>query len=150
MREFRIRPATPQDADAILSLEALFPTDRMSRRSVQRFLRSDSARVWVAERANHVLGNLVLLLRRGSGAARIYSVVVDPAARGLGLGDRLVEMAERCARKLGRERITLEVRGDNAPALGLYHRRGYAVDRRLPAYYEDGADGLRLVRPLDR
>ncbi|MBI3171593.1 MAG: hypothetical protein HYZ32_03255, partial [Hydrocarboniphaga effusa] len=34
----RIRPGRAADAAAILALEAAFPTDRMSARSVRRFL----------------------------------------------------------------------------------------------------------------
>lgn len=151
MPAVRIRPARREDADAILELEALFPSDRMTRRSVLRLLGSASARLWVAERDDTgVVGNLVLLARRGSKSARIYSVIVAPVARGLRLGDRLVETAENWARQQGRTRIGLEVRQDNVPALALYQRRGYAVERQLPAYYDDGADGLRLSLALDR
>lgn len=148
--DLRVRTAKPSDATPILRLEALFPSDRMSMRSIRRFLSVDSARVFVAEEAGRILGNLVLLCRRGAVAARIYSVVVDPAARGMGLGHRLVEAAEREARRQGRDRITLEVRADNVAARRLYASRGYAVARELPAYYDDGADGLRLSLPLQK
>lgn len=149
MSEVRIRRARPDDAAEILRLENLFPSDRMSPRSVRRFLTSGSARVWVAERDRCVLGNLVLLLRRDSAAARIYSVVVDPVARGLGLGHALVETAEAESRKLGKARVSLEVRADNIAARRLYASRGYVVARQLPAYYDDGADGVGLVRQLE-
>ena len=146
--EARIRAATLADAAEILRLEALFPSDRMSAQSVRRFLKSRSARVWVAESHGQVMGNLVLLSRRGSKCARIYSVIVDPAARGMGLGHRLVEAAERAARKLGLQRVTLEVRADNLAARALYEHRGYVIEARLTAYYDDGADGLKLGRQL--
>ena len=148
MDAVRIRPARRADAGAILALERQFPSDRMSARSVRRFIAVPSARVWVAVRANEVLGNLVLLMRANSRAARIYSVVVDPQARGLGLGHRLVEAAERHAASAGRERVTLEVRADNAAARRLYDTRGYAIECQLPAFYDDGADGLRLALRL--
>ena len=144
----RVRAATLADAPAMVALEALFPSDRMSARSIRRFIRSSGARVFVAVRGDQVMGNLVLLLRAGSAAARIYSVVVSPAARGLGLGGRLVQAAERAARREGRERVTLEVRADNAAARALYAGRGYRQARSLPAYYDDGADGLQLVLTL--
>ena len=148
MAEVTIRAATPADAISILELEALFPSDRMSRRSVQRFLASSTARVWVADDGVRALGNLVMLLRQKSDAARIYSVIVDPAARGLGLGHRLVEAAENAARELGRVCMTLEVRADNVAARKLYESRGYVVEKELPTFYDDGADGLRLALML--
>ena len=146
----RIRRATPSDAAAILAMEALFPSDRMSMRSVRRFIAAANARVLVATRGRDLLGNLVLLLRAGSDKARIYSVVVSPAARGLGVGTALVKAAEHAARDAGRGSVTLEVRDDNAAARALYARRGYVERGRLARYYDDGADGLRLERTLAR
>lgn len=144
----RVRAAKPEDADAILALEALFPSDRMSARSIRRFITAPSARVFVAVRGHELLGNLVLLLRANARRARIYSVVVSPQARGLGIGNQLVESAERTAQREGRAAVTLEVRADNTAARALYAKRGYAEASRLPGYYDDGADGLRLQRLL--
>lgn len=144
----RIRRATSADVPAMLALEALFPSDRMSARSIRRFITVPGARVFVAMRGAELLGDLVLLLRAGSIGARVYSVVVDPRARGLGIGNRLVEAAERAARHEGRRALTLEVRIDNAAARALYAKRGYAEERKLPGYYDDGTDGLRLIRRL--
>lgn len=148
MERIRIRRAAMSDAPALLAMEALFPSDRMSMRSIRRFIAAGS--VLVALRNRDLLGNLVLLLRAGSDNARIYSVVVAPAARGLGIGDRLVGAAERVAREAGRRSVTLEVRADNAAARALYARRGYVETRALPGFYDDGADGLRLERALIR
>lgn len=146
----RLRAGRAEDLDALLALEALFPSDRLSRRGWRRFLRSPRATVWVAARGGEVLGDLVLLRRAGSRRARIYSVVVAPAARGQGLGERLVAAAERSARQLGCEAVSLEVRADNAAARALYAKRGYLEQRILPRYYGDGADGLRLLKVLSR
>jgi ribosomal protein S18 acetylase RimI-like enzyme len=44
--------------------------------------------------------------------------------------------------------MMLEVRCDNVAAQALYRRMGYAVTASLPAYYEDGGDGLRFSKPL--
>lgn len=148
--EVRVRVAKSGDAVAMLALEALFPSDRMSARSIRRFIAAPSARVFVALRGAEIIGNLVLLLRANSCTARIYSVIVSPQARGLGIGNRLVEAAERAAKREGRGAVTLEVRADNAAARALYAKRGYVEERRLPAYYDDGADGLRLARALRR
>lgn len=155
-KRLRIRRGRAADAPAILALEEHFPGDRMSARSVRSLLRSRSALIYVAVDPNpgsgapgHGLaGALILLTRRGSARARIYSIVVSPAARGQGLGRRLVEHAERAARRLGCAAISLEVREDNAPARALYHGLGYTELGRLPEYYEDGGSGVRLRRPL--
>ncbi|MBA4284277.1 MAG: GNAT family N-acetyltransferase [Xanthomonadaceae bacterium] len=144
-----VRRGRDGDADAMLALEAVFPSDRMSRRSIRRFLRAPTARVLVAENAaGAVLGNLIGLRRAGSRAMRTYSVVVAPEARGLGIGQRLVEALQAIAADEACARVTLEVRADNRAARALYARLGYRETASLPGYYEDGADGLRLSRDL--
>ena len=148
MTAVRVRIATLADVVDILRLEALFPSDRMSARSIRRFIASPNARVFVAMRGTELLGNLVLLLRARSTKARIYSVVVSPQARGLGIGNQLVEAAERAAKREGRDAVSLEVRTDNTAARALYAKRGYIEAQRLPGYYDDGADGSRLSRSL--
>jgi [ribosomal protein S18]-alanine N-acetyltransferase len=145
---FGLRQAVPGDAAALLTLEALFPTDRLPMRSIRRLLRSESARVWVVQEGGTCVGNLVMLLRARSQFARIYSLVVAPQARGRGVAQALIHAAEAEAIRCGRVRMRLEVRVDNAPAQALYARLGYDVEGILPGYYEDGGDGLRLVRPL--
>lgn len=147
-RQSRIRPATVADLDGLLALEALFPTDRLSRAALRRFLRVSSARLWVAVQAGVVVGNVLLLLRAGADHGRVYSLVVAPSARGQGLGDRLLATTERHARAAGRTRLRLEVRRENAAARALYARRGYVEVAQLDDYYADGAPGLRLQKTL--
>ena len=144
----RIRVATAADIDGILALESLFPSDRLSRPALRRFLRVPSARVWVAVLDKTVVGDVILLLRAGADYGRVYSLVVAPAARGQGLGDRLIATAECIARAEGRSRLRLEVRNGNAAARALYAKRSYDEVAALNGYYEDGANGLRLEKRL--
>ncbi len=144
----RIERACAADAPAILALESAFPSDRMSARSVRRFIRSPAACVLVARLHGETVGALVLMLRRNSCWARIYSVAVEPQRRGLGLGRRLIEAAEDQARERGCSGISLEVRADNGIARRLYASMGYHDDETLPGYYEDGAPGVRLRKAL--
>lgn len=144
----RIRRGRIEDLDALLALEALFPSDRMSRRAWRRFLGSPRAEVLVAEAGDRLLGDLLLLCRADSRKARIYSLVVAPAARGQGLGEALVVAAERAALARACQSVSLEVRADNLAARGLYEKHGYRPLKVLPGYYDDGADGLRLLKPL--
>jgi ribosomal protein S18 acetylase RimI-like enzyme len=57
---------------------------------------------------------------------------------------------ERAARKRGCETLRLEVRADNAGAIGLYEKLGYERFGRYENYYEDGAPALRFDKPLVR
>lgn len=148
MSPVRIRRARPSDAARIVELEEHFPSDRLSDRAIRGFLRSPRADVLVAIEHGHVLGNLILLTRSTSKVARIYSIVVDRAGRGRGLAKRLVAQAESAARRRRCDAVALEVRDDNAAARGLYARLGYVETKKLPGFYDDGADGLRLCKKL--
>lgn len=96
----------------------------------------------LAERDGVVIGSANALLRRGSRVIRLYTLAVDPAARGLGLAGRLVaELLAVCPRRC--DVFSLEVRADN-PARALYERWGFKVVADLPGYYRDGAPGVRM------
>lgn len=140
----RLRRALAQDIDGLQLLEASFPGDRLRRSALLRFVRSASADVWVAEDDGVVVGDAVVLYRRGFAAARLYSVVVDPARRGRGVGAALLAHAEREAIARGCVAMRLEVRGDNHAAQRLYAARGYEVVGSTDDFYEDGSAALRL------
>jgi len=61
--------------------------------------------------------------------ALIKDICVEPEARRLGIGRRLMEEAEAFARLHGAERITLQVTATNEPAVALYRSLGYEVER---------------------
>jgi len=145
---FVLRPATPADLQALLALEAQFPGDRMSAAQFRRHLRSATARLQLATDTQAVLGASLLLFRSGSASARLYSLVVDAAARGRGIGVRLLADAEEAARQRGCTQIRLEVRADNVAAIALYRHAGYQELATLRRYYDDGGDGLRYRRAL--
>lgn len=140
-----IRRAGTGDLDSLVDLERhAFATDRLSRRSLRRLVGSPAALVLVAEAAGQVLGDAILLRRRGSRIARVYSLAVDRAARGRGVARTLLERLIDEARAAGASRLRLEVRRDNEPAQALYRSLGFRPIASLPGYYQDGADGIRL------
>ncbi|MBI3899721.1 MAG: GNAT family N-acetyltransferase [Gammaproteobacteria bacterium] len=150
MPRFTLRRARLSDIDALLELERVFPTDRLSRRSFQHLLLRAHADVWIGVLGDHLVANIAVLYRADSKRARIYSLVVAPAARGRGIAQTLLALAEKSARRRGRERLYLEVRLDNRAAIALYRKLGYQRRQRLPGFYEDGTDALRLEKNLRR
>ncbi len=139
-----VRAALATDLPRLLQLEAMFPGDRLSRRQFRHHLGSSRARLRVAECGDELVGYALTFLRQGSRIARLYSIAVNPAFRGHGIGARLLEDAMAQARHAGCERLRLEVREDNAPAMTLYRRRGFIEFGRIPGYYEDGCTAVRF------
>jgi ribosomal-protein-alanine N-acetyltransferase len=149
-RRPRIRTATPADVPALAALEQrCFAGDRMNARQYRRHVSSPRAVVLVARRGGVLVGSAVAFLRRGSDVVRLYSIAVDPAARGVGLGAALLAAVERRARRRGARRLRLEVRQDNPTAMALYETRGYRRIGARAGYYEDGADAWRYERVLE-
>lgn len=144
-----IRKARPDDLDALVALEnRCFDGDRMSRRSYAAALRNPRARVLAAMEGRKVVGAAVVFLRSDSPAARLYSVAVDPALRGRGVGARLLTAAEQAAREGGAASLRLEVKERNKTALALYAKSGYGIIGRIAQYYDDGSDARRLEKAL--
>jgi ribosomal protein S18 acetylase RimI-like enzyme len=145
-----IRPARTRDVSRLAALEKdVFTGDRLSARSFRDLIRSKSAVVSIAVDKGHaVVGSCVVLFRRTTSIARLYSVAVALAARGMGVAQKLVAAAEEGARKRGELFMRLEVRSDNEAAIGLYKKLGYREFGRHLDYYEDHTDALRLEKSL--
>lgn len=148
------RRATPADLAALIRIETqAFAGDRISRRSFRRFLDAETASCLVAERkagdgAGEILGYVLLLFRRGTALARLYSLALAPSVQGLGYGRALLAAAEADAFERERLVLRLEVREDNAAARALYERAGYRPHGRIANYYEDGCAALRMEKLL--
>ncbi len=151
MPGFRIRNGKPADLAALCEIEArAFAADRLSRRSFRRLIGRPSACLRAAVMDGAVVGYHLVLTRSGSTVARLYSIAVAAAARGQGIGEKLLADAERRAGRSGAAVLRLEVRPGNTGAIRLYERRGYARIGTYRDFYADGADALRYQKTLSR
>jgi ribosomal-protein-alanine N-acetyltransferase len=144
----RIRAAKARDLDALVELESrVFATDRLSRRSLRRFLTSASASFMVAE-AKGLAGTAIVLFRPRSAVARLYSIAVAPHMSGKGVASLLLKAVERAARRRGCTTVRLEVHESNHAAIARYRKQGYQEFGRHRRYYDDGGDALRFHKKL--
>jgi len=149
-----IRPATIEDLDALVRLEnACFEGDRLSRRRFRYMLARARARLLVAEPApsegvGGLLGYVLVLFNRATSVARLYSIAVDAAARGQGLGQALVRAAEQATWDAERAYLRLEIRRDNLASQRLFEGLGYRRFGVLSDYYEDHMEALRYEKAL--
>jgi ribosomal-protein-alanine N-acetyltransferase len=136
-----IRTARLADLEALLALEQTsFSSDRISRRQYRHHLHSTAAIVMVAKQSDLLVGSALVLFRRGTRIARLYSLAIAGQARGRGIGRALLDAVAAKARARSCTRLRLEVRPDNAAAIGLYARAGLVRIGQRPDFYEDGSE----------
>lgn len=83
------------------------------------------------------------LARVAADEAELLTIAVRPEARGRGLGSALLRDVLTAAAARGAGRMLLEVAADNAAALALYRREGFAECGRRRGYYA-APDGRRI------
>jgi DNA-binding MarR family transcriptional regulator/N-acetylglutamate synthase-like GNAT family acetyltransferase len=119
-----------------LGFEALVA--QIAARFLERF---DAAReaCWIAERERGNVGCVFLVQARDEasdapleGVAQLRLLLVEPSARGLGIGARLVDECERFARQAGYRRIVLWTNSVLVAARGIYAKAGYRLLRSEP------------------
>jgi len=144
-----IREARLDDIDALVELEQItFVTDRLSRRSFLRWLKTQSSLLFVIEESGKLLGYGLVLLHSGTRLARLYSIAVAREARGRGLAQRLLGALEAAAEEEDRFFMRLEVGKENVAAIRLYEKLGYSVFDEWENYYEDHTDALRMQKRI--
>jgi DNA-binding MarR family transcriptional regulator/GNAT superfamily N-acetyltransferase len=97
-------------------------------------------RCWMAERDGETVGS-VLLVKETDEIARLRLLLVEPKARGLGIGARLVEETLRFAREVGYRSVTLWTHSVLTAARHVYERAGF----KLVATKEHNEFGKLLV-----
>jgi DNA-binding MarR family transcriptional regulator/GNAT superfamily N-acetyltransferase len=83
-------------------------------------------RCWIAEMNGENVG-CVMLVKDDDDTARVRLLLVDPKARGLGLGARLVEECVTFARQAGYKRITLWTHSILTAARHIYEKAGFTL-----------------------
>jgi DNA-binding MarR family transcriptional regulator/GNAT superfamily N-acetyltransferase len=97
-------------------------------------------RCWIAERAGARVGS-VFLVKKSERVAQLRLLFVEPHARGLGIGQRLVAECERFGRDAGYRKVTLWTQSHLDVARHVYERAGYQLVR----HYQHHSFGQDLV-----
>jgi ribosomal-protein-alanine N-acetyltransferase len=90
-----------------------------------------------------------MLTRKGvEGRAELVSVAVDPPYRSKGAAGALMKSTLRRLRRRGITRFSLMVKVTNGEARRFYEKYGFTKVRLVRRYYEDGRDGILMVKLL--
>jgi DNA-binding MarR family transcriptional regulator/GNAT superfamily N-acetyltransferase len=81
-------------------------------------------RCWIAEKDGAIVAS-VLLVEKSAWVAKLRLLLVEPEARGLGIGARLVGECVRFARQVGYRKITLWTQSDLDAAQHIYRKAGF-------------------------
>ncbi len=94
--------------------------------------RSDSNReaAWIAELDGERVGCVFCTASDTAGTAQLRLLLVEPSARGFGVGTRLVDECLRFAKRSGYSRIMLWTNDVLVAARRIYERAGFQRDRR--------------------
>lgn len=105
-------------------------------------------RCWIAEKDGKVIGS-VLIVRQDDTTAKLRLLYVDPCARGLGIGSRLVDECLRFSRQVGYTNMVLWTNSILTDARRIYDKAGFQLVEE-EAHHSFGKDliGQVLAREL--
>jgi DNA-binding MarR family transcriptional regulator/N-acetylglutamate synthase-like GNAT family acetyltransferase len=102
---------------------------------------------WIAE-VNGENAGCVFLVRKSDEVAKLRMLLVEPGARGLGIGKRLVQECVRFARQCGYKRVTLWTQSCLLAARHIYQQAGFQLTG-SEAYHDFGQDLVSETWDLD-
>ncbi len=138
-----MRPIGPDDADAILAIQAESPEVAQWSQGAYDRLAQEAMTGWAAELNGNISG--FVTARCVGGDIEILNFAVGRHARRQGVGARLLSEVLAWAKGERAEKIYLEVRASNEAARKFYERHGFRETGRRPRYYSAPIEDALLL-----
>ena len=158
--ELTLRPLRPGDVGWIIHRQAVLYTQEygwdwtyegLASRILGAFVAEfDPAREdgWVAERGGAIVGSIFLMKSDDPAVAKLRLLYVEPSARGVGVGRRLVGTCIARARELGYRELTLWTNDILVAARRIYQAAGFRLVSEAP-HHSFGHDLVGQTWTLD-
>lgn len=150
-----VRPVRAGDLPAIMVVEnSCFGNERYDDKLMNEYLQAsleDSSTAFLVAFENaaadkdNVAAGYVLGDMDDDETGHIVGVAVIERLRDQRLGGLLVDRVCASLRQAGAQRIKLEVRKENAPAIHMYAKRGFVTTNDMQDYYGPGEDGIEMT-----
>ena len=141
-----VREVKPEDIKRIFKIEfSSFnaPYDPL----ILNYLYETHRETFLVACKDDVIGYIVGIVDKSEG--HIISLAADEDFRRKKVGTLLVERLLEIFREKGVKEIKLEVRKHNMAAQKLYKKLGFLEVRVLSQYYENGEDGILMMKRLE-
>lgn len=149
----KVEPASAADVDAVARLEAdCLGADAWSAGLIREGVegRLPTVQYLVARAAPDAepVGHAVVSV--AGDIAELQRIAVAESQRRKGIAGLLLDAVVARSSREAADRLLLEVRADNAAALGFYAAAGFVEIDRRPRYYRDGAEAVVMRLPLTK
>ena len=145
----KVRGAGVADLAAMAALErVVFGIDSYPPFFFRQALDLWPAHLWVADDGAGLAGYALGAPGARAGEAWLLSLAVDPARRGQGHAQALAGALLQSFAIAGFDRLALTVTPENAAAVRLYERMGFAIEAEEAEYFGPGERRWRMARGL--
>ena len=141
-----VRPARPDDVPAIVELQAAAfePYRRIGVAALRRRFQDPSLEMWVIDRPGGLAG--LLTVERTGKSLHARELAAHPAARGQGVGGKLMAKLHDAAATAGR--IVVDAEELDPRLVAWYESQGFVRQERLPDFFHAGCSAIRLAKDL--
>ena len=138
-----VREALNQDFNRINEIGLLIKNNFSTIYKIDEAVKNDYVHIYVYEENNNILG--FIQIEDHFEITDIINIAVDKEYQGKGIGTILLQYVIDNTKA---EKIMLEVKDINMPAIKLYSKLGFNQIHVRNNYYEDGSNALIMERSI--